>query len=131
MPQFSVKTDNFELFGWNLGKLPNYVQYFGSNNIEGFAESWVEAEMSWLEVDGAGWSWVHGLVIPTLIQYSCFSSTARNLGTDCLIAFCNVFKSVPQSFHTAFIFVFKSFSEMNGSPALPWYTFVFTRSQKK
>ena len=57
MHQFSDKTDNFEFFGLNLGKLPNYVQYFGSNIVEGVAESWVE-------VDGAGWSWVHGLVIP-------------------------------------------------------------------
>ena len=67
--QFSVK-----FFGLNLGKLPNYVQYFGSNIVEGVAESWVEVEMSWVEVDGAGWSWVevdgagwslvHGLVIP-------------------------------------------------------------------
>ena len=52
---FSIKTDNFEFFGRNLRKLPNYVQYFGSNNIEGVAESWVEAEMSWVEVDRAGW----------------------------------------------------------------------------
>ena len=52
------------IFGLNLGKLPNYVQYFGSNIVEGVAESWVEAEMSWVEVDGAGWRWVHGLVIP-------------------------------------------------------------------
>ena len=44
--QFSVKMDNFEFFGLNLGKLPNYVQYFGSNIVEGVAESWVEAEMS-------------------------------------------------------------------------------------
>ena len=39
------------------------MQYFGSNIVEGVAESWVEAEMSWVEVDGAGWRWVHGLVI--------------------------------------------------------------------
>ena len=65
-------------------KLPNYVQYFGLNIVAGVAESWMEAEMSWVElggagwgwmelggggwswveVDGAGWSWVHGLVIP-------------------------------------------------------------------
>ena len=61
---FSVKMDNFYFFGLNLGKLPNYVQYFGSNIVEGVTESWVEAEMSWVEVDGAGWRWVHGLVIP-------------------------------------------------------------------
>ena len=51
------------------------MQYFGSNIVEGDAESWVEAEMSWVkvygagwswvEVEGAGWSWVHGLVIPS------------------------------------------------------------------
>ena len=73
--------DNFEFFGLNLGKLLNYVQYFGSNNTEGVAKSrveaemsWVEVEMSWVEVDVVGWSWVevhgiesrwvHGLVIP-------------------------------------------------------------------
>ena len=62
--QFSVKMDKFEFFGLNLGKLPNYVRYFGSNIVEGVAESWVEAEWSCVEVDGAGWSWVHGLIIP-------------------------------------------------------------------
>ena len=66
--------DNFWFLGIHLGKLHNYVQYFGLNVVEGFAEDWVEAEMSWMEVDGAGWSWVevdgagrkwvHGLVIP-------------------------------------------------------------------
>ena len=40
------------------------MQYFGSNIVQGVAESWVEAEMSWVEVDGAGWKWVHGLVTP-------------------------------------------------------------------
>ena len=63
--QFSVKMDNFEFFGLNLGKLPNYVQYFGSNIVEGVAESLVEADMSWVEVDGTGWRWVLGLVILT------------------------------------------------------------------
>ena len=37
---------NFEFFSLNFRKLPNYVQYFGPNNVEGVAESWVEAEMS-------------------------------------------------------------------------------------
>ena len=46
--QVSVKMDNFSFFGVNLGKLPNCVQYFGSNMIEGVAESWVE-------VGGGGW----------------------------------------------------------------------------
>ena len=41
------------------------MQYFGSNNVEGVAKSWVEAEMSWVEyemswveVDEAGWEWM-------------------------------------------------------------------------
>ena len=50
-------------------KLPNYMQYFGSNNVEGVAESWVETEMRWVEVDGAGWRLVHGLVIPIVIPW--------------------------------------------------------------
>ena len=54
MCQFSGKM-NLQFFGLNLGKLPNYVQYFGSNNIEGVVESWVEAEMSCMEVDGTEW----------------------------------------------------------------------------
>ena len=54
MPQFSDKTDNVEFLGLNLGRVPNYVQYFGSNIVEGVAESWVEAEMSCVEVGGAG-----------------------------------------------------------------------------
>ena len=52
---FSVKMDNFELFGLNLEELPNYVRYFGSNIVEGVTESWVEAEMSRVVVDAAGW----------------------------------------------------------------------------
>ena len=55
MRRYSGKMDNFELFSLNLGKLSNYVQYFGSNNVEGVAESWVEVEISWVEVDVAGW----------------------------------------------------------------------------
>ena len=30
--------------------------------------NWVEVEMSWVEMDGARWSWVHGLVIPILFE---------------------------------------------------------------
>ena len=50
--QFSVKMDSFTFYGLNLGKLSNYLQYFGSNNVEGVAESWVEAEMSWVVLGG-------------------------------------------------------------------------------
>ena len=55
--QFSVKIDNIWFFDLNLGKLLNYVQYFAPNIVEGVAEKWVE-------VDGAGWRWIHSLVIP-------------------------------------------------------------------
>ena len=34
------------------------MQNFGSNIVEGVAESWVEAEISWVEVTGAEWTWV-------------------------------------------------------------------------
>ena len=67
--QFSVKMDNFKFFGLNLRKLLNYMQYFSSNNVEGVAERWVEVEMSWVEVDGAGWRYVNGLVIPVSKRY--------------------------------------------------------------
>ena len=56
--------DNIWFFDLNLGKLPNYMQYFVSNIVEGVAESWVEVEISWVEVDGAGWRGLHSLVIP-------------------------------------------------------------------
>ena len=52
MSQFSIKMDNFKFFGLNLGTLSTYVQYSGSNNVEGVSESWSEAEMSWVEVGG-------------------------------------------------------------------------------
>ena len=44
-------------FSWKifLGKLPNYVQYFGSNIVEGVTESWAETEMSWVDMGGAEW----------------------------------------------------------------------------
>ena len=54
MCQFLRKTGNFKFFGLNLGKLPNYVLYFDSYNIEGVAESYVKAKMSWMEVDEPG-----------------------------------------------------------------------------
>ena len=61
--QLSVKTNKFEFFGLNLGKLPKYVQYFSSYNVGGVAESWVETEMSRVKVDGAGWRWLLCLAI--------------------------------------------------------------------
>ena len=55
IPCVPIFRQNRQFFGLNLGKLPNYAQYFGSNIVEGVAESWMEAEMRWLEVGGAGW----------------------------------------------------------------------------
>ena len=46
MCQFPIQMDNYEFFNLNLGKLPNYVQYFGSNNAEDVGRNWVEAGMS-------------------------------------------------------------------------------------
>ena len=63
--------DKFNFFGLNLEELPNCVPYFGFNNVEGFPDRWVEAEMNWVKVGGAGrilkwagWRWVHDLVTP-------------------------------------------------------------------
>ena len=41
----------FKCFHLNFRKLPNYMWYFGSNNIEDVAKNSVEVEMSWVEVD--------------------------------------------------------------------------------
>ena len=37
--QFFVIMDKFQFSGLKLRKLPNYVRHFGSNNVEGAAES--------------------------------------------------------------------------------------------
>ena len=55
---FLSKWTTFNFVSEIWGKLPNYVQYFGANIVEGVPESWVEVEMSWVEVDGAGWRWM-------------------------------------------------------------------------
>ena len=55
----TAKTDIFEFFGLNLGKLLNYVQYFGLvESVDGVVESWVEAEMSWAVAGKADWRWM-------------------------------------------------------------------------
>ena len=41
----------------------------GSNNVESVAESWLEVEISSVDVDGAAWRWVHGLVIPNAFLF--------------------------------------------------------------
>ena len=37
-----------------FGEIAQLREYFGSNIVEGVAQSWVEAEMSWVEVSVAG-----------------------------------------------------------------------------
>ena len=51
VPVFSQK-GQLLIFLPKFGELPRYLQYFGSNIVEDVAESWVEAEMSWVEVGG-------------------------------------------------------------------------------
>ena len=34
------------------------MQYFGSKNVDGAAESWAEAEISWVKLGGVGWRWM-------------------------------------------------------------------------
>ena len=53
--QCSVRMDNFEFFGLNLGKLPNYVQYFGCNNVE--RAGWILKRAGW-RLKWAGWRWM-------------------------------------------------------------------------
>ena len=43
------------------------MQYFGSNIVEGVAESWVEVEMSWVEMDAR--------FSNTRFEVKCFSYT--------------------------------------------------------
>ena len=60
--------DNFEFFSINLGKLPNYLQYFGSNNVEraGLRLQWTrwrwielgEGEWRWMKLGRGGWRWM-------------------------------------------------------------------------
>ena len=49
MPRAPISVKTF--FDLNLGKLPNHVWYFGSNNVGGVAEGWLETEMSWVDVE--------------------------------------------------------------------------------
>ena len=69
-PEMSIFKQNRQpsIFWPKFGEIAWYVRYWGSNNVGGVAGSWVEAQMSWLDVDearfrlkwagGDGWSWV-------------------------------------------------------------------------
>ena len=62
IPPVPILSQNgkFKFFDPNFEKLPNYVRYFGSSNVDVVAASWVEV----------GMSWVHSLVI-TFLKFCC------------------------------------------------------------
>ena len=60
--QFSVKMDNI-IFRRKFGEIAQLCAIFWFKYYWG-GWSWVEVEMSWVELDGAVWRWVHDLVIP-------------------------------------------------------------------
>ena len=55
--------------------------------------------MSWVEVDGAGWRWVHGLVIPLYVNHGI---NTRNLNEHCLQELREKLKEVRKSSLTIF-----------------------------
>ena len=81
--QFSDKMDNFEFLGLNLGQIAQLGAKFLSkycwgccrelggswSELEGGEWSWVEVKFSWVEVHGASWRCVHGLVIPVCLNH--------------------------------------------------------------
>ena len=50
----SSQNEQLWIFRLKFGKIAQLREYFGSNNVECVAESWIKAEMSWVEMDGAG-----------------------------------------------------------------------------
>ena len=56
--------ENFEFFNPKLGR-----------ELGGGGWIWVVVEMGWVELDGAAWRWVHGLVIP-LKKFISYTSRA-------------------------------------------------------
>ena len=60
MPYVPIFSQNGQLliFRPKFGEIAQLRAIFASNIVEGVAEDWVEAEMSWVEVDGAGWRWM-------------------------------------------------------------------------
>ena len=55
--------------------------------------------MSWVEVDGAGWRWVHGLVIPLYVNHDI---KTRSLNEHCLQELREKLKEVRKSSLTIF-----------------------------
>ena len=52
------------IFRPKFGEIAQLHAIFGSYNVDSVAVSWIEAEMSWMVMNGAGWRWVHPLAIP-------------------------------------------------------------------
>ena len=97
---------NFEFSDLNLGKLPNYVWILFSNNVEGVAESWLEAEMSWVEVS-AWFSNSHFFNLKKKI----FCSQAKYLDFDAFMKFtcykiCDVITGVTSSGILTYVYFF-------------------------
>ena len=57
IPCVSILSQNGQLliFWLKFGEIAQLRKYFGSNIVEGVVVSWVEAQMSWVELGGAGW----------------------------------------------------------------------------
>ena len=73
--QFSLKMNNFEFFGPSLGKLPNYVWYFGFDKGEG--ELRVLQSAGW-RFKWAGWRWIElgAKFSNTLLKFCCKAITS-------------------------------------------------------
>ena len=59
-----IHNGQFLIFRPKFGEIAQLRAIFWSKCCWGCCRELVETEMSWVEVDGAGWNWVHGLVIP-------------------------------------------------------------------
>ena len=82
IPHVPIFSENWQLliFGPKFGEIAQLRAIFWSkyfwgccrelgedwNELGGGGLTWVEVEISWVDVDGAGWRWVHGLVIPVV-----------------------------------------------------------------
>ena len=55
VPNFS-QNGKPEAFWRKFREIAHLHAYFCSNTVEGVSESWVEAEMSWVEVGVCGWT---------------------------------------------------------------------------
>ena len=61
---FFIQNGHILIFCSKFGEIAQLRVIFWFKYCSVFCRELVEAEMSQVEVDGSGWSWVHGLVIP-------------------------------------------------------------------